>query len=143
MLTLVVGVGNTWRGDDAAGLAVARRVRELAPAVEVRELDGDVSALVHLLEGHARAAIVDAARSGGPPGTLHALRADREPLPSGLGSSTHAFGVADAIELARALGRLPARLDVYGVEGEDFAPGAPLSPAVAAGVEALAARLAG
>jgi hydrogenase maturation protease len=143
VLTLVVGVGNAWRGDDAAGLAVARRVRALAPAVEVCELDGDVSALVGLLDGREGVAVVDAARWGAPPGTVHAIRADREPLPAGLGSSTHAFGVADAIELARALGRLPVRLDVYGVEGEDFATGAPLSPAVAAGVEALAVRLAG
>ena len=140
---LIVGVGNAWRGDDAAGLEVARRVRALAPAIEVRELDGDVSALAERLAGHERAAVVDAARSGAPPGTVHELRAGRDPLPAGLGSSTHAFGVGDAIELARALDRLPPRLDVYGVEGSDFSPGAGLSPAVADAVDALAARLVG
>ena len=59
-----------------------------------------------------------------------------------LRSSTHAFGVADAVELARALDRLPERLDVYAIEGASFAAGAPLSPAVAAAIDELADLLA-
>jgi hydrogenase maturation protease len=55
--------------------------------------------------------------------------------------STHAFGVGEAIELARALGRLPRRVLVYGVEGREFAAGEGLSPAVAAAVEPLVAEL--
>ena len=142
MLTLVVGVGNAWRGDDGAGLEVARRVDELDPRLDVRTVDGDASALVDVWTGHDRVALVDAARSGRRPGTLHAFRADRAPLPAAaLLASTHAFGVHDAIELGRALGRLPARLDVYAVEGADFTAGAPLSPHVARAVEALAAAL--
>jgi hydrogenase maturation protease len=141
-LTLVVGVGNLWRGDDGAGPAVVRRMRELGTGVELREVDGDAAGLVDAWAGHEWAALVDAASSGASPGTLHAYRADRDPLPdAGLRSSTHAFGVADAIELARALGRLPARLDVYAVEGAGFAVGAALSPAAARAVDELAARL--
>ena len=142
LLTLVVGVGNPWRGDDAAGLAVARRARERSTGLETRELEGDAAALIELWDGHSVVAIVDAARTGSPVGTVHVFRADRDPLPATLRSSTHAFGVADAIELARALGRLPARLDVYAVEGEQFGLGTPLSPAVERAVDTLAARLA-
>ena len=41
-----------WRGDDGAGLAVARRLREIAPAgVEVREVEGDATALVDAVVG--------------------------------------------------------------------------------------------
>ena len=58
-----------------------------------------------------------------------------------LRSSTHAFGVADAVELARALGRLPGRLDVYAIEGASFAAGDRLSPAVERAVAELAAEL--
>ena len=117
MLTLLVGVGNPWRGDDAAGLEVARRVRALGGPVEVREIEGDASSLVDAWAGSDRVAVVDAARSGAAPGTVHVFRADLAPIPATLCSSTHAFGVADAIELSRALGRLPRRLDVYAVEG--------------------------
>ena len=142
MLKLVVGVGNSWRGDDAVGLEVARRVGELGGAVDVRQIEGDASSLVDLWAGRDRVAVVDAARSGAPAGTVHVFRADREPLPATLCSSTHAFGVTDAIELSRALGRLPRRLDVYAVEGADFALGAPLSDPVARCVESLVAQLA-
>ena len=142
MVTLVVGVGNPWRGDDAAGLEVADRVRARARDVAVETLEGDASALVHLWAGHDDVALVDAASSGAPPGTLHELHAGDGSLQAGaLRSSTHAFGVADAVGLAAALGRLPDRLAIYAIEGEDFTLGAPLSPAVARTVDALATRL--
>ena len=143
MLTLVIGVGNPWRGDDAAGLVVADRVRAQARGVLVETLEGDASALVHLWAGHDDVALVDAASSGAPPGTLHELRyGDGTLQAAALRSSTHAFGVADAVGLAAALGRLPARLEIYAIEGGDFSLGAPLSPAVALTVDALAERIA-
>ena len=68
---MVIGVGNAWRGDDGAGLAVARRVRELAPAgVEVREVESDATALVDVWSGAEHVVVVDAARSGAAPGTV-------------------------------------------------------------------------
>jgi hypothetical protein len=41
--------------------------------------------------------------------------------------STHAFGVAETVELARSLGRLPGYLVAYLIEGERFETGAPFS----------------
>jgi len=140
---MVIGVGNRWRGDDGAGLAVARRVRELAPAwVEVRELEGDATALVEAWSGAEHAVVVDAAESGAPPGTVRRFDAAAGRLPvHSLRSSTHAFGVADAVELARALGRLPGRLDVYAIEGASFTAGGSLSPEVERAVDDLATAL--
>jgi hydrogenase maturation protease len=140
---MVIGVGNAWRGDDAAGLAVARRLRELAPAgIEVREHEGEATGLVEAWSGADHVVVVDAAAFGAPAGSVRRFDAGAGPLPARvLRSSTHAFGVPDAVELARALGRLPARLDVYAVEGADFAAGAALTPAVAAAVEGLAQAL--
>ncbi len=140
---IVIGVGNAWRGDDGAGLAVARRLREAAPAgLEVREVEGDASALVDAWAGADRVVVVDAAESGAPPGTVRRFDAVAEPLPArGVRSSTHAFGVPDAIELSRALGRLPARLDVYAIEGAGFTAGDRLSPAVDQAVAAVVEEL--
>jgi hydrogenase maturation protease len=56
--------------------------------------------------------------------------------------STHAFSVAEAVELARSLDQLPAHLVVYGIEGANFAAGVELSPAVEQAVEAAVERLA-
>jgi hydrogenase maturation protease len=140
---MVIGVGNTWRGDDGAGLAVARRVRELSPAgVEVRELEGDATALVDTWSGAEQVVVIDAAESGAPPGTVQRFDARSQPLPvRSLRSSTHAFGVSDAVELARALGRLPRRLDVYAIEGASFTAGDRLSPDVERAVDELATTL--
>jgi hydrogenase maturation protease len=140
---MVIGVGNAWRGDDGAGLAVARRVRELAGAgVEVREIEGDATALVDAWSGAERVVVVDAAESGAAPGTVRRFDAYSRPLPvRSLRSSTHAFGVSDAVELARALGRLPDRLDVYAIEGASFTAGERLSPAVERAVAELASEL--
>jgi hydrogenase maturation protease len=141
---MVIGVGNAWRGDDAAGLAVARRLRELAPnGMEVREHEGEATGLVEAWTGADHVVVVDAAASGAPAGTLWRFDAGARPLPARvLRSSTHAFGVPDAVELARALGRLPPRIEVCAIEGADFAAGAALTSAVAVAVEHLAQTLA-
>ena len=140
---ILIGVGNGWRGDDGAGLAVARRVRELAPAgVEVREVEGDATALVDVWWGAGHVVVVDAAQSGAAPGTVRRFDVGSQPLPArSLRSSTHAFGVADAVELARSLDRLPGRLDVYAIEGVSFVAGDSLSPSVERAVAELADAL--
>ena len=140
---IVIGVGNAWRGDDAAGLAVARRLRELAlDDIEVREVEGDATALVDLWVRATHVVVVDAAASGAPPGTVSRFDAIAMPLPARtVRSSTHAFGVPDAVELARALGRLPERLDVYAIEGARFTAGDRLSPAVEQAVDELVHEL--
>jgi hydrogenase maturation protease len=142
-LTLVLGIGNAWQGDDAAGLIAADRLRELAPAgIEVRELEGEPVSLVEAWDGAADVYLIDAVRSGSPPGTVHRLDATDEALPATLSAaSTHTLGIGEAIELARALGRLPRRVVLYGIEAESIHAGASLTPAVAAAVDEVIERL--
>ncbi len=137
MRYVVVGVGNTFRGDDAVGLAVAERLRGRVPAgVDVVPCELEPSRLIEAWEGATSALLVDAVDSGAWPGTVTRFDASDEPLPArAFRSSTHAFGVGEAIELARALGRLPGHVLVYGVEGEEFAAGEGLTPSVKAAVE--------
>ena len=132
---MLIGVGNPWRGDDAAGLEVARRAGG-------SEHEGECSGLVDLWSGFDSVVLVDACASGTEPGTVLRFAADGAPLPArGMRSSTHAFGVPEAIELGRSLGRLPAEVLVYAIEGADFAPGAGLSPPVERAVAAVAEEL--
>lgn len=136
----LIGVGNALRGDDAVGLLAARRARELAAeAVEVLELEGEPLDLIAAWEGADAVAVVDAVRSGAEPGTIVTHDAGGSPLPTALAAaSTHALGLAEAIELGRSLGRLPKRLVIVGVEAADLAPGAPPTPAVAEAADAAA-----
>lgn len=139
---VVIGVGNPWRRDDGAGPAVATALRtHLGDRAAVVELDGEAARLVDAWDGADLAVVVDAVRTGAVPGTVHLLDAGGPDLPldrSRPGTSSHGLGVAEAVELARALGRLPRRLVLVGIEGSDFGPGADLTAAVAATVEPAA-----
>ena len=138
MTALVIGVGQPDRGDDAAGPAVVAAVRRLAPEVMTAEVDSPVR-LVDAWEGHDDVVVVDALMSGRAPGAITVIDAATEPLPARPGAGgSHGFGVAEAVELARALDRLPGRLVVVGVEAVAFNHGSGMTPAVAAGVEAAA-----
>jgi hydrogenase maturation protease len=141
---VILGVGNEYRGDDGAGIAVARRLRALFPGnVLIQEESGEGAALIQAWQGAAWVMLMDAVRSGAPPGAIHRLDARAASLPTRFFHySTHAFSVAEAVELARSLDQLPPHLIVYGIEGENFSAGVGLSPAVEQAVEAVVAQAA-
>ncbi len=137
---LFIGVGEPARGDDGVGpwlaAALAARGREMA----VRAADG--AEIAALLAGRPAAVLLDATRGAGPPGTLTVLDLARTLLPPGLAPpSSHLIGLAEGVEIARALGDAPARLAFFGIEGRDFALGAGLSPPVAVAARTLLERL--
>ena len=141
---VIIGVGNEYRSDDGAGIAVARRLRVLFPTgVKIVEESGEGAALIEAWQGAAWVIVVDAVRSGAPPGTIHRLDALTAPVPAGFFHySTHAFSVAEAIELARSLNELPPHLIVYGIEGENSVAGMGLTSSVEQAVEAVVERVA-
>jgi hydrogenase maturation protease len=139
-LPLLIGVGNRERGDDAAGLEVARRVRERGGSgAIVLEREGRASDLMEAWLGAQDVVLVDAA-SGEAPGSVRRFEAHRERLPAAvLRASTHSWGVAEAVEMARTLGQLPPRLIVYAIFGAAFELGRRrLSPEVEAAVARVA-----
>ncbi len=129
---LVIGVGNPFRGDDAAGLLVARLLKDMGlDSSMITEHSGEGAALMETWKGADAIILIDAVSSGGAPGTIHHLDPIHQPLPAQMfHSSTHAFSLPDAIEMARALNELPPRLLVFGIEGRNFQAGAELSPEV-------------
>lgn len=143
MTVLVVGIGNPDRGDDGVGpLAVRRLAERLPPEVALIERPGDALALIDDWAGQETVILVDAAVSGATPGTIHRIDLLADAMPPGVSlSSTHAFGVADAVGLARSLGLLPRHLVAYAVEASGFSPGAPLSAPVAAALDGLVERV--
>jgi hydrogenase maturation protease len=142
-LLALIGIGNQFRRDDGAGLEVARRLRLAKPrGVTVMEQGGEPGSLLEAWAGATEALVIDGVSSGSEPGTLHRFEATDQPLPAQFfGPSTHALGIAEAVELARELDRLPGRLAVYGIEGESFEAGEGLTPTVQAAVEQLVAEL--
>jgi hydrogenase maturation protease len=137
---LVIGIGNEYAHDDAAGLHVARILKEQTrPEVKVLESSGEGAALIELWKGFASVVVVDAVRSTAAAGTVCRFEVGKAPLPAEpFQTSTHAFGLYEAVELARSLGQLPQRLIVFGIEGDDFSAGLGLSPVVARAVNTVA-----
>jgi len=131
---LIIGIGNPDRGDDAVGRIVARRLQtQCAPGVRVVEHGGEPASLLDCLAGAETVYLIDAMVAGARPGTISRFDVAAAELPRTVfGCSTHGLGLAEAIELARTLGKLPRRCVVYAIEARAFEIGEPLSPEVAA-----------
>ena len=134
---MIIGVGNSYRSDDAVGILIARKLKDrVSDRVSIKEQSGEGTSLMDSWQGHDRVCVVDAVSSGAPPGSIHRMDASKEPIPSKFFScSTHDFGVAEAIEMARALDQLPRQLQLFGIEGENFQPGEMLSAEVERAME--------
>jgi hydrogenase maturation protease len=129
---LIIGVGSQERRDDGVGLLVARAMtaKNLAHTTILEE-SGEGGALLEAWKEAHAVILVDAVSSGAAPGTLHRFDAHTGSIPAKFFRfSSHTFGVAEAIELARALNQLPSRLIVFGIEGKAFETGMGLSPEV-------------
>jgi len=137
--TLVIGLGNRFRGDDAVGLETVDALRSfIPPKCRAVEHLSDGADLMQLWREEDRVIIVDAVRSGAESGKIHRLDACQEPLPLGFFSySTHAFSLAEAVEMARTLGQLPAALKVFGIEGDSFEIGQQMSERVRLACQSL------
>ena len=145
---LAVGIGNRMRQDDGAGPAVADHLRNaLGPLieegrVEVCEEWGEGARLIDLMGDRAAVILIDAAGTGSQPGTLHVFDASQGVIPTGmLCYSTHRFGVAEAVEVARNLDLMPPKLMVFAIEAGDLDHGEELTAPVAQTVAEAGRRI--
>lgn len=140
---LVIGIGNPYRGDDTVGLRVAQDIRKEAPdRVNVIEQGGDGAALMESWKNVDTVILIDAVYSGAKPATIHLFDIHTQTIPTKFFHySTHAFGIAEAIGLARALNQLPPHIIVYGIEGKCFEAGIGLSPEVEKAAQEVVTRV--
>jgi hydrogenase maturation protease len=141
---LVLGLGNVLCGDDGVGVVALHRLRALydLPA-EVVALDGGTLglALLPLVERADRVILIDAVRGDGPPGTPVRLTGDEVATAVYQRLSPHQIGVADLMTGAAMLGRYPSEVVIVGVVPETIDLGIGCSPAVAAQIPSLVARV--
>lgn len=126
---VVIGIGNTFRGDDGIGPAVTADIGgRVGDDVAVVELDGEPTRVVDAWRNASLAIVVDAMSAGSEPGTVRRFRVGVDPLPPATtGASSHSLGVAEAVDLGTALDAMPDELVVYAVEGAGFGEGTGLS----------------
>lgn len=143
----IIGIGSPF-GDDRLGWVAAEMLRALVPLhsaagpIEILVLDRPGSALLSQWQNTDTLILIDAIRSGQTPGSLHCIAADRIGDNSPM-TSSHGFGVAAALDLARALGELPDRCQVCGIEIDPAYAGEELSPAARAALPELVHRIEG
>jgi hydrogenase maturation protease len=142
MTALVVAVGHRDRGDDAVGHHVIARL-ELDPPPDCVALHLSTPLqLLDVWDRHDVVVVVDAVRGTADPsdpaervsvveGTTLGFANARQPA-----SGSHDIGLGQTIDLAKALGRLPARLVIVGIRGDAFGVVTQMTPAVAAAVPA-------
>ena len=122
MNILVLGLGNDILADDAAGLLVARAVRERLrehPEVTVEETSMHGMALLDLFVGYEKALLLDAIQTGAhPPGTL--LELDPRTLGRVTSPSPHFAGLPEMMAAAEALALdYPTEFRILAVEVSD------------------------
>jgi hydrogenase maturation protease len=138
----VIVLGNDAAGDDGAAIA-AGRIAATGGDLDVVLAGRPGVDLLDLLDAGAPVVLVDVVQTGARPGTLVELplHAILDRAVASTPASSHGFGPAEALALARSLGRPSPRGVFLGVEGARFHAGAPLTEGVAATVPALAAAI--
>jgi hydrogenase maturation protease len=128
---LVAGLGNEYRSDDGAGPAVAAYVSNAVSGVDSKVI-GEPLDLIGAWDDADLAVVVDATRSGAPTGTVQIVDlGGGEDVDSSAGPvSSHGMDLPRVLRLARAMGHAPRRVVIVGIEGENFADGVGLCPAV-------------
>lgn len=141
---LILGLGNLLCQDDGLGVAAVLELLEsyeTPPGVAV--LDGGTLGLSLLpyLEDAEMALLVDAVRTGDPPGSPVRLEgADLEPAVRER-LSVHQIGVADLLDGARLRGRMPRRVILLGLVPQSLELGLGRSPAVQRNMRTLVDRI--
>jgi hydrogenase maturation protease len=140
--TLIVGIGNRSRGDDAAGLAVLDLLAgDIPTGAQLVECRGDVTSVLDTWRGADQVILVDAVVSGAEPGTVHRFDGAAALPASWRSLSSHLVGLGEALALGRTLHMMPQHLAVYGIEVGDTSTGAEPSAAVVAAAEEVAAEI--
>ena len=138
---IVVGIGNPYRGDDAAGWAVIDALEDKVNGARYpcSKQRGDIAELMDIFR------IIPSLFGRCLPAQMHlkdpgsaSMRCSK-PLPVENGqTSTHGLGVGQAVAFAKNLDQLPAKLIIYAIAGDQFADERGLSPAVAQAVSLVA-----
>ena len=136
----ILGIGSP-SGDDQAGWLVADALSAMGVGACIDKLDRPGANLIPLLENTAWVILIDAMQSGSPIGYIRRFGTEAWPAYS-QGLSSHGLGVIDALSLARELGGLPSRIDLYGIEIGPVAPGTTAGDDIRAAARQLARHIA-
>jgi len=132
---VVIGLGNSYRGDDGVGVVAAAALYELAlPGVRVVTDIVEPMSLLEAWSGAGLAVVIDGA-VGTPsvPGRIRRCTLG-DVVTASKGLSSHSVDIGRTHALGQALGRVPDALVVFTIEMADTGHGTGLTPQVAGAV---------
>jgi len=121
--TLLLGIGNPIRTDDAIGVMVAREVSKLhLPGIDVMEIAASGIEVMEMMLDYEKVVIVDAIKlPGRKPGEMMRLE-EKDFANTVHGASPHGVNLPTAIALGRrtAPSRMPKEIVFYAMQVEDI-----------------------
>lgn len=124
MKTLILGLGNIIRGDDAVGLLCVEKLKQRNTGnsnYDFKCLHTSGISLVDTISGYKKTILVDAVKTaGGIPGTVFWTTVGELPDPRS-DRSYHDIHINDAIVIGRKLNmKMPVDIEILGIEVVDY-----------------------
>jgi hydrogenase maturation protease len=124
--TLILGVGNPTKCDDAVGNYVAEKLKNILNEngnLTIIETSANWLSLAELMIGYKRVILIDAIKTGGgKPGTIYVVSPeDLENASTATAFTTHDISFVQALQLLKTTypKKLPAKIKIYAIEVED------------------------
>ena len=136
----IIGIGNDFRSDDAAGLLVARKLKELYPDFDIIESDGNGIDLLSIFQEYDKVIIIDAAIADNPEdvGQIKEIKVTPDFNFSDLKIySSHSFSLLEALKMGKQLSILPDDLYLYLILSKNFSFGQEISLEVKVAIEKI------
>jgi len=136
----IIGIGNDFRSDDAVGLLVARKLKELYPDFDIIESDGNGVDLLSIFQEYDKVIIIDAAIADNPEdvGQIKEIKVTPDFNFSDLKIySSHSFSLLEALKMGKQLSILPDDLYLYLILSQNFSFGQEISPEVKVAIEKI------
>ena len=129
--TVVIGIGNMLMRDEGIGPAIIELMSGSEadyPDVEFIDAGTGGLSLLHIIEGRAKAVIIDCAYMDTEPGTIKRFMPEEVKTQKRLvHQSVHEADIIKVIELADELGQGPDEVVFFGIEPGAVEPGLELS----------------
>ncbi|MCP4231337.1 MAG: hydrogenase maturation protease [bacterium] len=133
--TQILGLGNTYLGDDAVGIHVIRELRPVVEPLGIDVVEAELGGfeLAEILGDYGRAIIVDAVKfENHPPGTVsrYTIEDFRYSVHT---AHVHGINLPSALEIIESLGmEVPDPIVIIAIEVKEiYTFGAPMTPEVA------------
>jgi len=136
----IIGIGNDFRSDDATGLLVARKLKELYPDFDIIESDGNGIDLLSIFQEYDKVIIIDAAIADNPEdvGQIKEIKVTPDFNFSDLKIySSHSFSLLEALKMGKQLSILPDDLYLYLILSKNFSFGQEISLEVKVAIEKI------